>query len=220
MEIKQPLNYRTSILNLKELVCSLGGGSVGLFWLIKKFKGKNPSKIIDLKNGLMRIGIDNETFDVPLALLRMYQDLNVRRATENVVKPLYREGIDSFKIKDKDQIVEIITKNEVDYFSVPEIPEEEIVSSESEAAYSIVSLTFKDDNKWRLSDGNAIINVVIHDEDFKEKVNDNTISCSKGDILRCRIQTTQWRTAAGLKTEYEVLKVKEHIPAAKQMLLF
>lgn len=126
------------------------------------FKGKNPSKIIDLKNGLMRIEIDNETFDVPLALLRMYQDLNVRRAAENVVKPLYREGIDSFKIKDKDQIVEIITKNEVDYFSVPEIPEEEIVSSESEAAYSIVSLTFKDDNKWRLSDGNAIIIIQYH----------------------------------------------------------
>lgn len=214
-------DYITSIINLKELICGvLAGGSNGLFWLIKKFRGKNPSKITDLKNGLMRIEIGNEAFDIPLALLRMYQDLTIRRAVESVVRPLHKDGINLFKIKDQNQVVETINKDEVDYFTVPEVPEEEIVSSESEAAYSIVSLTFKDDNKWRLSDGNNIINAIIRDDNFKQKVNENSISFSKGDILRCRIRTTQWRTISGLKTEHEVLEVKEYIPAAKQALLF
>jgi len=210
-------DFVTAILNLKELILLPGAG---LFWLIVKLKGKKPGKITDLKNGFVRLEFEDETFEAPLSLLRIYQDLNIRRAAEEILKPLRKEGIDSFKIKDQGKIAGTITKNELNYFSVPEVKEEEIVSSESEAAYSIISLTFKEDNKWRLSDGHSVINVVILDDDFKRKVDQNSISFSKGDILRCRIKTIQWRTANGLKTEYEVLEVKEHIPAARQLLLF
>lgn len=210
-------DFVTSALNLKEL---LFAGGAGLYWLIKKLKGNKPKRIVDLKNGMIRIEYDNESFEVPLALLRLYQDASVRKAAEEVLRPLQREGIDKFQVKEKSVVVETITKDQLHYFAVPELQDEKILSVESEAAYSIISLAFKDDNKWRLYDGSSTISVVISDEDFRKKVDHNTISFAKGDILRCRIRTTQWRTATGLKTENEVLEVKEHIQAARQLLLF
>lgn len=209
--------FVTSVLNLKELLFAPG---IGLFWLIKKMKGCRPYKVTDLKNGLVRVEFEGDTIDVPVPLLRLYQDANIRRAIEEVLKPLCRDGIDSFKVKEKEVVIASVTKDQLTYFRVPKLEDEKIVSSESEAAYSIVSLAFKDDNKWRLSDGGATINVTIHDENFKKKVEQNEISFAKGDILRCKIKTIQWRTTEGLRTEHEVLEVREHIPAARQQLLF
>jgi hypothetical protein len=210
-------DFVTSALNLKELLFFTGGG---LYWLIKRLKGGRPDKIADLGNGRIRVEFEGEAFEVPLELLRLYQDLAVRKAAEEILKPLNREGIDTFLIKDKQITLQTIHREELEYFIAPELKDEKILVSESEAAYSIISLAFKDDNKWRLYDGGSTISVLISDEDFRRKVDGNIISFAKGDILRCKIRTTQWRGAAGLKTEYEVLQVLEHLPAARQLLLF
>lgn len=209
-------DFVTSVLNLKELV--LGGG--GLFILIKRLKGGKPKKITDLKNGMVRIEFEGESFEAPVKLLRLYQDFAIRKSAEEVLRPLYREGIDTFEVREKKTIITKIKKDEAQYFLLPDIEDEKLITSENESAYSIISLAFKDDNKWRLFDGNSTISVIISDEDFLSKVDKNIISFAKGDILRCRVRTTQWRTQNGLKTEYEVLSVIKHIQAARQLLLF
>lgn len=210
-------DFITSVLNLKELIV---GGGVGLFYLIKKLKGKNPDRVMHLNNGMVSLELNGETIIVPVNLLRLYQDVAVRVAAEEVLRPLYHEKIDRFVIRDNGEVIEEITKKDIDYFTLPDIRDEIINESAHEAAYSIVSLAFKDDNKWRLHDGNSTISVQMKDNIFRRKVEENLISFSKGDILRCRIKATQWRADSGLKTEYEVLEVIEHIPAARQMLLF
>ncbi len=207
----------TSVLNLKDLVI---GSGVGIFYLIKKLKGKKPDRIEHLNDGMVLLELNSETMVVPVNLLRLYQDVAVRTASEEVLRPLYHNKIDRFIIKDNDEVTEEITKADVDYFTLPEIRDEIINESTHEAAYSIFALAFKDDNKWRLHDGNSTISVQMKDDVFRRKVEENLISFSKGDILRCRVKATQWRSDNGLKTEYEVLEVVEHIPAAKQMLLF
>ena len=208
----------TSILNLQGLVI---GAGTGLFWLLKKLKGKTPENIQDLKNGTVRIQIETVTLTIPHDLLRLYQDVAVRTAIEKILNPLTKEGISSFSIREN-QKAELtkIEKEEVKYFTVPPI-EDEIVnkSAEYESAYSIVSLAFKDDNKWRLHDGSSTIYATIRDTDFIRKVDENLISFTKGDILICKVKSTQWRTNQGLKTEYEVLKVITHQPSARQIKL-
>lgn len=169
---------------------------------------------------MVLLELHGESLTVPLALLRLYQDVAVRMAAEEVLKPLYHDKIDKFIIKDDDKITEEVTKADIDYFTLPEIRDEIITENVHEAAYSIISLAFKDDNKWRLHDGNSTISVQMKDDVFRRKVEENLISFSKGDILKCKVKTIQWRTLDGLKTEYEVLEVVEHMPAAKQMFLF
>ena len=210
----------TSVLNLKELIVGGGAGIAGIFYLIKKLKGKKPDKIKHLNDGMVLLEFNSETIVVPVSLLRLYQDVAVRVAAKEVLKPLYHNNIDRFVIKDNGAVMEEITKTDVDYFTLPEIRDEIINESTHEAAYSIVSLAFKDDNKWRLHDGNSTISVQMKDDIFRKKVEENLVSFSKADILRCRVKTIQWRSEDGLKTEYQVLEIIEHIPAARQMVLF
>ncbi len=169
---------------------------------------------------MVRLEFEGDTLDVPVPLLKLYQDRAVRQAAHEVLTPLQQEGIDTFKIVDNNQVVQSIEKKDLSYFDIPEAVEEKLVDSIGESAYAIVSLAFKEDNKWRLDDGSSTINAIIRDEDFFKKVNHNLVSFAKGDILRCRVRTTQWRTPSGLKTEHEVLEVLQHIPGAKQLSIF
>ena len=94
-----------------------------------------------------------------------------------------------------------------------------LIDDTRRSAFSIISLAFKEDNKWRLNDGTNAISAGIEDEDFLARVDANMVSFSKGDILVCDVRVVQKQTDAGLKTEYTVVKVIEHRASARQLPL-
>ncbi len=211
-----------ALLNLAGLIgmASVTGG--GLFWLIRKLKGKNPDKVKPAKPGMVQITHNDEVFEVPIELLRLYRDIAVRKAVEHLIeKPLQNEGIDEFKIIDAKKVtIETVTKSEASYYISPEPTEKPLGENTIKSAFSIVSLAFKDDNKWRLYDGNNQISASIEDEDFLRKVNQNLIRFAKGDILICEVTIEQIQTSIGLRTTYTVNKVIEHKPALRQLDIF
>lgn len=209
-------DFVTSALNLKEL---LFAGGAGLIWLICKLRGKTPNKIKDLKNGMVRIELEDESFQVPINLMRLYQDLPVREATQDVLNPLERNGIDSFTAKEGDKTLVSVDKESLKYFKPPEAQDELISQHEVVASYSISSLSFKEGKKWLLYDGNSIASMLVDDEEFLEKVNKNLISFSKGDTLLCHVKVTQYKTSKGLKNEYVVIKVIKHQKSSRQISL-
>ncbi|RWP13955.1 MAG: hypothetical protein EOR00_24245 [Mesorhizobium sp.] len=210
----------TAAINLKELL--LGGLATtgGVVWILKKLRGRNPERIEKISPDTVRITIDGHSSDYPMDLLRLYQDLSVRKAVEGAVHdPLTKEGIDTFKVLEGKKIDVEVKKGEATYFVVPE-PEGTVVLDDTrKAAFSIVSLAFKEDNKWRLHDGNSQISATIADEDFRRRVDNSEIAFTKGDVLVCEVKVTQTQTASGLKTEYTVIKVIEHRPAMRQLNL-
>lgn len=204
----------TAAINLKELVA----GSCGVIWLIKKLRGKAPEKLERLPSNHVRLTFGDQHLDVPMAVLELYQDRAVRAAVERVVaEPLKRDGIDKFEIRENKQPVVSVEKHDVGVFALPAVPNEIILQDTRRAAFSIISLAFKEDNKWRLSDGNSQISALIEDQEFLDRVDANQISFSKGDILLCDVQITQRRSAGGLSTEYVVLRVIEHKGAMRQI---
>jgi len=206
----------TAAVNLKELI--IGGGIPGLLWLIKKLRGRKPDKIERLSESHIRLTVDGDSFDVPIALMRLYQDLAVRIAAQKVVaEPLKKEGIDTFEARQDRQPLITIQKADIDYFAKPDVPEETLVEETRRAAFSIISLSFKEDNKWRLYDGNTQISARVEDQSFQERVDSNQVAFAKGDILICDVRVTQKRTSEGLSTEYVVEKVVEHKPAMRQL---
>ncbi|MEI8396509.1 MAG: site-specific integrase [Rhodospirillaceae bacterium] len=60
------------------------------------------------------------------------------------------------------------------------IEDDQIVCEERRIAFRIISLAFKEDNKWRLSDGQNQINATIADHGFLERINNNDIAFTKG----------------------------------------
>ena len=167
----------TAALQLKELVLVGGAGVVGLIGLVKKLRGRSPRKIEKIDDDSVRITHGSETIDVPLKLLRLYSDVNVRDALGHFIKePLDKDGIDTVEIRQEGASVESISVEESDYFGRPDVPDEVLVQSTSTTAYSIISLAFREENKWRLHDGNAVISVQIADEDFLRKVDASVVS--------------------------------------------
>lgn len=204
----------TAAINLKELL--IGGG--GLIYWIRQRKGQTPDRVEKLAGNMIRVTYGDESFDVPLEMLRLYQDLAVRTALERVVyKPLQAPGIDLVEFGDRKLPAQQVRGKEAEAFKAPEIPEKVLVSDTREAAFSIVSLAFKEDNKWRLHDGSNSVSAVIEDEEFLSRVNRNQIRFAKGDVLICEVEFTQRQTSKGLTTDNIVKKVKRHIPAPRQL---
>jgi hypothetical protein len=207
--------------NLLSWVLGIGGpASIGLIGLVKMLRGKGPDKIEKLADNTMRLTIGSESFVIPFELLRLYQDLAVRSALQKLVEePLKKDGIDTFSVKQDKITVVSIDKSESESFTKPSLPDEILIEQVRRAAFSIISLAFKEDNKWRLYDGNTQISATISDADFLQRVDANQVSFSKGDILMCDVKITQKRTPEGLKTDYIVERVVEHRPAARQLPL-
>jgi hypothetical protein len=94
-----------------------------------------------------------------------------------------------------------------------------LVTRETEAAFTIVNLSFSDDGKWRLYDGQNPVWVRIEDEAFLRQVGSNEIAFAKDDVLVCRVRVDQWQTAKGLHSDTTVLQVMRHISAIRQLPL-
>ena len=206
----------TAALNLRELIVGGIAGGYGLFWLVRKLRGRSPDKLEKIDDEHVRVTIGDESFVVPMKLLRLYENIAVRSALQGLIeKPLKQDGVDTFRAG-YDSYHETIDIEDSEYFGHIEEQDEILVDETRRAAFSIISLAFKEDNKWRLFDGNATISALIQDEGFLNRVNTNQISFSKGDVLMCDVKMTQTRGRDGLKAEYIVEHIVEYKPALRQ----
>jgi len=208
----------TAANNLMALL--FGGGSVsgGLIWLVRKMRGKKPDRIEKLQPDMFRLFIGDETFDVPIQLLRAYQEIRIRKAIEGFAsKPLRRPGIEEMRVEQSGRLIEQVKTEEEAYFRAPPDEGDIVVDDTRQAAYAIRDLSFDEDGTWKLFDGSAPIKARIEDEVFLARIERDEISFSAHDILLCRVHFVQRRTSKGLENEYTVEEVIQHIPAAKQL---
>ena len=203
--------------SLKELLIGGGGVAGGIFALIKWLRRRRPV-VTKINESLYRFVVDGETYEVPIELLRLYQDAAIRRNIEGIVNPVKAPGIDRLMLQESGRTVQEVTKSEVDAFEVPEY-QDLILDEVRQYAFSIVSLAFKEDNKWRLNDGQNTFSVLMKDAEFQHRVNNNDIAFAKADVLVCDLRTIQWQVEDGVRSEYEVVRVVAHRPA-RQLYLF
>jgi hypothetical protein len=196
-----------------------GGGGVGLFKVIKWLRNRHPRNAVTLENGNIRLILeDGEEIEIHPKVLELLRSIPVRRAVSDMTKPLEKEGIDTLSIGTAaERSQSVITKADLPAFAPPLLNDEPITSNTFTKAYSILSLAFKDDNKWRLSDGNTPVSVLIADKEFLDKVNKDEISFAKNDVLICEVKMEQWQSTSGIKTDYTVLRVIQHKSAARQL---
>ena len=189
----------------------------GIIWLTKRLKGRQPDEVTNVATDSVRLTIGGESVELSRTVWELFRDFPVRVSLRDLVeKPLRRPGVSSFRAR-SGEYEEVVTEDQAPYFGQAILPEE-VVSEESlTSAFTIVSLTFKEGNKWRLDDGNGPISVLILDSDFLSRVDANQIAFSKGDLLICDVVRKQTRVVDGLKTEYVVERVVKHTPGYRQM---
>ena len=144
----------------------------------------------------------------------------MREQTKKAVAALSKEGIDEIKIKSSSGETLKVSKEEVRYFEYQDT-EEALEDEIRSMTLQIISLSFKEDNKWRVTDGSEPFNVTIDDMAFLNQIANDEISFSKGDYLVCSVREQQFRTSKGLRKERYIMKVIEHKTATnKQLKLF
>lgn len=203
----------TAVANLTAILQAVGfiGSATGLIGLIKKLRGRKPSRI-EYKDNQTVLTITEKSFQeqiiVDLETGKLWQDRVVRQSLYQVIKPLTQEGIDVFATGQKNIPEMVITKDECDWFAFDDTPIE-LNSNIIEQVCLIESVTFKDDNKWKLNNGSTFY-ALMEDEEFLNAINKGDIRFGKGDRLRVSMKIIQSDKANRIETTYHIIKVLDH----------
>jgi hypothetical protein len=196
---------------------TIGGGALAL---VKKLKGRSPSAIKRLGAGRVTVEVEGQSIEVDEIVARVSVDVAVRLAMEKVIaEPLSKDGIDAVLFGPASAL-ERIEKSDGYSFLAPPDRESGAYEYRYRAPFSIVSLSFKQGNKWRLHDGKTTINVTVVDPDFLERVDRNEVAFSKGDILICDVRVETKEDIRGLKAEFYIERVIEHRLPNRQRSIF
>lgn len=206
---------------LISLVTGLGSIGAGLFALLRKLRGRKPHRVIEMKDGHFKIVIDDEEYEVEEEVLELFRDYEVRKGVEGIVRPLEEKGIDQVSVQSgTDQAPVVITKKERSYYSAPPPEQQKLDEREDEGLLQLVSISFKEENKWRFSDGRSTFHAAILDEDFLRRIDLNEERFGKNDVLKVRMRTRQFLDIAGnMRSDVEILEVLEKRSAARQLRL-
>lgn len=191
-------------------------GAFGLLQLVRKSKGRKPTKVTIERTERVSITFEGEEPDsVPISVFNLFKSFNARKAIERLVDPLNRDGVDILKFRANSEDCFVVKKDEVQYFKAPSDLEGETVTF-SDTRLVIVSPSFIPQNKWKFYDGARNFFASIEDEEFVFEVQNGREAFRKGDMLFVSLKTIQWVEAGKLKVEYAIEKVHSHEPGPQQ----
>ena len=199
-------------------------GEKGLLWLIKKLEGRVPDEKRESRfpQEWEVFTIGDESFEVCAELSKLYRDIEVRMALEELIdKFLKLEHMENFEVRCEDgppepsEPAQTVSKLESGYFSLEKGSNGETIPEPvRQTRLRIVSPSFEGNDKWSFRDGDVLIEAAVADRDFLRRVDSNEVSFAKGDVLVCRMRTVRKRS--GRKHEYIVESVADIVPATRQ----
>jgi hypothetical protein len=204
------------VVALGELVTVVGA----FFALVKQLRGRRIVREEAAETpGTTRLILDNgDVIETPAASKVLYTRSTIRNAAKKVVDPLYQDGIEELRFTVDEQTIVSINADDAEAFTV-DLADTPLGSQHLMMGLTLNSVSFVRGNKWKLNDGANTHWMQIEDEAFMDDVLNDREAFAKGDVLRCRVRMDQWQVEGGLKIEWAVEKVLEHLPAAREMPL-
>ena len=202
----------TGAVNLKEVV-------IGVATLILFLGGYRVYNTRKIEKNRVRITIDEKSgyLDIPAESLDLSKSVPIVESFLKVFTPVKNDGIDVARISDGADTVVSVTENDLKYF---QSKTSEVAAEETINRYimnlSIITLTFRKDNKWRVFNGAAEFYVSMEDEAFLSKVEENAKAFRRDDILKCVVEQTQKIQDGKLTAEHRIVEVTDHISGEGQ----
>lgn len=199
-------------------------GSSGLINLIKRLKGRKPISVSE-EDSSGRVTLEIEDLHTPTMSLgylrleasgetwRLVKDKKIIDAVASMVRPLNKDGIDRMAFRKEGQELESVSKDEVPYFQVFEDTEVEEFTISSQELVIVAPYLGSRAGKWRLRDGDSVKRYAMKDEQFNEDVVNGVRKFGAGDVLVCDVKVTMDNG----KSQYEILKVRNHLPMGRQI---
>lgn len=192
-------------------------GGKGVIQAVRWLRGRRVARQIILEDGnTTLIADDGEELLVNSNVARMVEDPAIRQPLEKFTDPLRDDGVEEVRFEElSGGPVERIESAEATSFTATAAAEPSSTAT-FRATYQIKRLFFDLGRKWRLSNGAQTIQAEIEDEVFWQKVDASEVSFAKDDYLVCLVRMDQWLSPSGLRTEYVIERVEQHLPAPKQ----
>jgi len=190
-----------------------GGGAAtgltGLFYLIKFLKGQPAARVEPgpTSTTINVFNIQGDYITTSVATLELAQEPKTLLEAGKVVKPLEKEGVDSFAIMNTGEKPEaMITKEDLPAF-LPEKAEQPAEDT-SIILLQLVHADVTDSNaKWRFTDGNGKFYATIKDEEFMMRFRNREFTVGHNDALRVELVRRQNVSNGKLRTDNEILRV-------------
>lgn len=192
----------------------IGGGLIGL---LKFLKGRKPDRIVPA-GGDIHVHLGDSYFTTNPQTIQLAESVAVREQARKMVSTLEDNGIDVLKVRRGGETMAEVREEDVPSFDIFD-SEEVLADEERVMTLQIISLSFKEDNKWRFTDGGEVFSATVVDPHFLLQVANNDIAFSKGDYLVCRVREVQRRGPRGLQKDRTIVELIEHKPAARQLRL-
>lgn len=211
--------HATAVANGAAILGAIGATGGGLVAALRWLRNRRITRIEAVPGGRRIVTEDAEQLVVEEQTIVLLRSRQVRVHLQAVLEPLSRDGVERVALSGDAGVDAVIERAEAPWFQVP-LPEDVLLGDQVRPmSFSIVGLSFKEDNKWRLSDGQNTLFVAIADAEFVSRVDRNLVRFAKGDIIVAETRIAQWQGGEGLRTEYTILRVLEHRPGQAQISL-
>lgn len=205
----------TAFANLVVYIETFGGAMA----LLKPLHKEKVQEKKTLPDGYVKLTLtDGTVIETHSNSLRAYQNVEFRNNLKNVVEPLEKDGIDGMEINSKHNNKIIVKKEDLENFDIPTPEDKQLESTISEDYLQIINVAFEH-GKWKFSDGTNQFFANIEDADFIKTVMENKTQFGSTDVLKVKLRTNRRFTREGLKSDFIIEKVLEHIKGSQQIEL-
>jgi hypothetical protein len=207
----------TATNNLAALINTFSG-------LIRYVRARGHAEVTELDEpGVFRLTTsDGVSLEVPTQVLGLSQSFKISNDLAEIVYPLNADGVDSLRVLRQQIEIERITKADlpalqrgpvIEALDAPDLP-----TTDRELWLQVVTVAFKEGNKWRFSDStdNPPFGATISDQGFLAQIDDGE-PFRKGDRMRVVLREVQYSDRKGnLRMEREIIRVLQHLPTGTQ----
>ncbi len=207
----QTAGFITQANDILRLLGYVKTGTLGALGIIKSLRGQKPTTVETQPNGSVTYTYNNCTFNAPAGAYQLANDPIIREHLAKTMAPLDREGIDSFSSGEEGGEEETVGRADLGSFTIPDIREEPPYhESVGVIALQIITPQFDRGLKWRLANDTMRLTATMDDKTFQARINSGC-RFGKGDVLKVRVRTRVWRSAAGLTSENSIIEVLDHV---------
>lgn len=191
-------------------------GAIGLW---KHLKGSPPTAIEnDHRQNVNVMNNSGEIYQVHIESLSIVMNEKSSESVGKFIKEaLQKPGMDSVSISSPNEEIARVTSAEAQYFKSV-VPSEQITDTVVKMGLVVESPVFKEDNKWRFSDGQQSFHAAIEDRDFVARVNAGE-RFGKGDVLYADVRIQQELAGRKITAERTIVKVHDHRVSHVQLSL-